>query len=106
MTEDAKPIFPLTFNQCPSCGSENRMAGTVCKEQMAKGKLKKGTNASLFGHQTAIAGPVGTWLSAPMIQTYFDACVDCGTVYCIQASLGMVMAGGKIPNQPQQFKQN
>lgn len=104
MVNEPTPIFPLNFTQCPNCESENRMAGTVLKQEKAKGKLKKEVNAWLFAHQSIVAGQPGTWISAPVITSYYDACVDCGTVYCVHAGLGTVVPGGKVP--PPQFGNN
>jgi len=91
-----KPTI-LNFTKCPNCGSERRIAYEVLLEQIEKGKMKKESNAFLFTHQSIIAGPVGTWLSAPVVISFYDVCADCGTVYCIHVEVKTAVQGGKTP---------
>ncbi len=92
--------FPLNFTQCPNCGSERRVAGEVLETEKEKGKAKAEIISFLFQHQSVIAASPH-FLSAPMVTTFYDACTDCGTVYCIRAQVQTVIPGGKIP--PAQF---
>ena len=91
----------LDINQCPNCGSENRLANEVLQNQIKKGKMDKTTIAFLFTHQSIIARPTG-WLSAPCIISYYDVCSECGTVYCFHAQTITAVQGGKI-SPPSQF---
>lgn len=89
--------FPLDFKECPVCGSTRRIAGEVLEMQKEKGNIGLESNAYLFPHQSVIADAKRTFLSAPMILTFYDACADCGTVYCIHADVKVVVPGGKLP---------
>ena len=83
------------FTQCPNCQSTKRVAGEVLLRQIEAGKMPKTSIAYLFTHQSVIAA--GTWLSAPMIISYYDVCEDCGTVYCIHVEERVAVAGAKPP---------
>jgi len=85
--------FPLTFEKCPSCGSTRRIAGEMLKQEQAKGKLTDIKVTFLFRHQSLMANPSGRFISAPMIHSFYDTCVECGTVYCIVATVQAVMPG-------------
>ncbi len=80
---DTKPKFPMVFDKCPSCGSEERIANSVLKSEQANGKLKDVKAAFLFQQQSLIAPQNMRFLSAPMIMTFYDACAKCGTVFCV-----------------------
>lgn len=95
--------LPLNIGQCPNCGGTRRIANEVLQEQIKKGRMKKDTKAFLYNHQSIIAGPVGTWLSAPMVISFYDVCMDCGTVYCVNAQVKTAMQGGKMPQAGNQF---
>ena len=87
--------FPtLDFKKCPNpeCGSVRRIAHEVAKKLIEEGKLPKGTNAYLYNHQSILAKNMN-WLSATMILSYYDACMDCGTVYCIHSEVRIVVQG-------------
>jgi len=84
----------LDFPNCPKCGSGRRLAGETLKVEVEKGKMPKQSNAFLFQHQSIIAKDMH-WLSAPVIVSFFDACVECGTVYCIHAETKLAVQGGK-----------
>lgn len=87
--EDIK--FPLTFDKCPNCGSTRRVANEVLQKQKDEGKIAPGVNAFIARHQSLIVDPRRTWLSAPIITTFYDTCVDCGTLYCTHANLATAM---------------
>ena len=95
MAEEKQEHRPtLEITNCPSCGSNKRLANEVLKGEILKGKLPELTQTFIFTHESIIAKPTG-WLSAPMIITYFDVCMDCGTVYCIHADVITAVAGSK-----------
>ena len=93
--------FPLDFPKCPVCGSERRVALEALKSEQEQGRCKGVNNAFLYQHQSLIA-PNMQFLSALLVITYYDACVDCGTVYCVHAETKTAVQGmSKIPPQQQ-----
>ena len=85
--------FPtLDFKECPNCGLTRRIAYEVAKKLIEEGKLPKGTNAYLYEHKSILAKNMN-WLSATMILSFYDGCMDCGTVYCIHAEVRIVVQG-------------
>ena len=88
------------FTKCPVCWSEKRIAKEVGEQQVEKGNLPKGLHAFMFQHQSVIAGAPGTWISAPVILSFYDVCKDCGTVYCVHTETRIVVQGGKMPSKP------
>jgi len=75
------------------------MAKEVLESEHAKGKAKLALNAFLFQHQSLIANPDMKFLSAPVIMSFFDACTDCGTMYCIHAEVQTAVPGMKNKGQ-------
>lgn len=92
--------FPLSFNKCPSCGGKRRVSDEVLKGEIAKGKAGEDIHSFLFQYQSAINDPRRTVLSVPVIISFFDVCVDCGTVYCINAQVASGVLGEK-PKMPE-----
>ncbi len=84
----------LGFPQCPNCGSEKRLANEVLLKEVEKGKVNKSTHAYLYTHKSVIAKDM-RWLSAPIVSTFYDVCVDCGTVWCFHANVKIAVQGGK-----------
>jgi len=78
----------LDFTVCPNCGGERRVANEVMEELKASGKARPGINAFLFNHTTIISDQSKRTLSMPVVQTFYDACVDCGTVYVVHVEHG------------------
>ncbi len=95
MTEELK--FPLKFTKCPICGSTRRLAEELVKQEKEKGKIGLDANAFLFQQQTLIMDPRKVILSFPVCITFYDACLDCGTTYCVHAEL---MQGAPQMKQP------
>lgn len=85
--------LPIEFKECPNCGSDKRIANEILENEKAKGKTGKDANAYLFMHQSLIADPAKTILSAPLITAFFDACMVCGTVYCVHMDVKTAMPG-------------
>ncbi len=92
--------FPLNFTQCPTCGSTRRLANEVLEGEKEKGRVGPAANAFLFMHQSAIMDARKTVLSAPVILSFHDACVDCGTVYCIHTEVKVGTPGTQRPGGP------
>jgi len=99
--------FPLTFDQCPNCSSTRRIANEVIQEQKDAGKAGENTQAWLFSHQSMIADMSRTHLQVPVVMTYYDVCMDCGTTYCIRVEKAMGVPGMKgMPKQGPGFGKN
>ena len=85
--------FPKTFDKCPNCGSEVRIAETVTNQEIAKGKVKPGKKTPFVMARTAIFDKdvvdiFGWRKKAVVLFGFFDVCADCGTFYCIHADEG------------------
>jgi len=80
--------FPIDFDSCPNCGSTRRLAEEVMRKEKDKGKVGEDTKPFAFSGQSLMADPRKTFLSAPILLTFYDVCADCGTVYCVHAELG------------------
>ncbi len=96
---EEKPMFPINIDKCPNCGSTRRIANEVLEIEKEKGKIGPKVVSFLFQHQSLITDPAKTVLSAPIIMSFFDVCVDCGTVYCIHAEVKTAMPG-QTPGGP------
>lgn len=100
------PQCPISFDVCPNCGSTQRVATKVLESEQEQGRCMEANTAYLFQHQSLIAPPSMRFLSAQVILSYFDACLDCGTVYLVHAETktavqGIAPSGGKpAPYQP------
>ena len=90
---------PITFDKCPACGSTRRIAGMEIQSQIDKGRANPNTQAWLFNHQSMIADMSRTHLQVPIILSFYDVCVDCGTVYCIRVEKGMATPKVNMPQQ-------
>ena len=104
MTEENKPTA-LNFTKCPNCGSERLQANEVLKTQIEKGAMPKTSKAFLFQQQSIIAKASG-WLSAPMVLSFYDVCMDCGTVVCIHSEVRTAIQGGGIAKSGEEFSAN
>jgi len=101
---ESKPTA-LNFTQCPNCGGERFQAAEVLKGQIEKGAMPKNSHAFLFQHQSLITQNQN-FLSAPMVLSFYDVCMDCGTVVCIHSEVRTAVAGGKMPNAGQGFSRS
>lgn len=95
----------LNFSVCPNCKGKRFQANEVLKTQIEKGAMPKEGKAFLFVHKSLIAQGKN-WLSAPIVVSFYDVCMDCGTVLCIHCEVATVVAGGKLPETGKQFGQN
>lgn len=85
MTQELK--FPLDFTKCPVCGSTERLAETLVKQEQENSKIGKDAKPFLFQEQTLIMDPRKVVLSFPVALSFYDVCLNCGTVYCVHAEL-------------------
>ena len=92
--EDKKKAGIFDFPICPYCGNTERLAGSVLTKQIEKGTMPKNSVAYMYKHQSIIAKDM-SWLSAPMISTFYDVCSKCGAVWCIHAEVMTAMQGAK-----------
>jgi len=92
----------LDIDKCPVCGSTKRLSKEVLESEHRAGKAMLASNAYLFRQESLISNPNMQFLSATVILSFFDACMDCGTVYCVHAETKLAVQGmGKAPqNQP------
>lgn len=97
---EQKVEFPLTFDQCPVCGSKRRVANEVIQEQKDAGTAKESTQAWLFNHQSIIMDQGRPHIQVPVVLSLYDVCMDCGTVYCIRAEVKMVTPQAGKPKMP------
>lgn len=88
--------FPITFKACPNCGGERRVANEVMQGEKDKRKIGEKADAFTFRHQSLIMDTSKAALVVPLLLTFFDVCVECGTVYCVRADVQMIAprAGG------------
>lgn len=98
-------LFPKTFDSCPNCNSKRRMADMIVQELIAKG-ANKALKAWVVMNQSKIADPTRTTLTDPVLITIFDVCYDCGTLYCIEAGVKVVVKGMGQGPMPGQFNKN
>lgn len=97
---------PVKFDKCPNCGVKERIANEILKKQIAVGNMPKTSQAYIYTHQSIIAGQVGTWISAPVIISYFDICTGCGTVYCIYYEVQTAIQGSTNITKSTGFQNN
>lgn len=83
------------FNQCPNCGSSNRLLESLAEELKDKGYARKHWKLGLDFRQGAVVDqskeatiPIGG--KVPSYQITTDVCVDCGTVYAVDIKTGEV----------------
>ena len=101
--------FPITFDKCPNCGSNKRIAEIVTNEEIEKGRIEPGNKTAFMIAKTVITDPktlkfIISSKEVVVLLGAFDACADCGTLYCISASKGTGTVGtqamtptGKMP---------
>ena len=103
MTEELQ--FPFNFSSCPNCGSTRRIAETVTKEEISKGKIKEGSRTAMFVMKSVVHDPdKATKLLAPqkviVLLAVADICADCGTMYAINVEKGEGVLDIERPQQP------
>ena len=81
-------MFPVEHKECPNCKGTRFIANEVLKGEKKKGKAGPTITAFIFQHKSIIVDPTRTVLSAPIILSRFDICVNCGVVVCVSAQLG------------------
>ena len=107
MEEEKGKQKGINFTVCPNpdCKSTRLQANEVLQKQIEKGAMPKNSKAFLYMYKSIIAQEK-SWLSAPMVVSYYDACMDCGTVLCIHSEVITIVAGGKLPETGKQFSTN
>ena len=93
-----KSEWPKQYDVCPNCGSKNRLAQSIADAQIRKGSARKDLKAWIVAHQSMIADMGRPQLSVPVLTTHYDVCADCGTFFCVGASIAYgVPQMGKSP---------
>lgn len=84
--------YPLKFEACPNCGSKSRVAEEVAADEVGNGRLKVGTRIAVLISKTLVFNPADTTImakrEAPMLIGFYDVCVQCGTLYCVEMQKG------------------
>jgi len=77
-----------TFDVCPVCKGNNRLAGGVGEQMKKLGKIKPEETVFVNAHQSLLVPPSPLMVfTAPVLITYYDVCADCGAYYCVKAEL-------------------
>lgn len=79
------PAFPIDFNECPNCGSTERLIGSIMKQQVKEGKARPGMLGATIIYQLPVFDPVRQPFSYPVVTAVVDVCAQCGTLYCVHA---------------------
>ena len=102
--------FPIDFKECPNCGSNRRIAEIVTNEEIEKGNLKPGQRTPFIAAKALVFDPKTLKIITPnkevlILLGFFDACADCGTIYCLQATknIGTVEMGPSSGEMPPGF---
>ena len=89
--------FPLDFAKCPNCGSTQRLADSVMKAEVARGRPLGKSIAVAAVFQAAIGTPTLIGQQIPMLSVFADFCVNCGALYCVHAEVQMATATRQQP---------
>ena len=93
---ELKDLFPKKFTQCPNCESERRVAKMVVEDLIENDRASQNLQGWIVAHQSILT-PDKPHFSMPVVQSVFDICYDCGTLYCIEVGVGV---GMKEANKP------
>jgi len=96
--------YPVRFDKCPNCGSNQRIVEEKVSSEIAKGNLPPGTRIPALVSQAPIYNPqMVTKLIASrpvnILVGFYDVCADCGTLYCIEMLEQSALMSVK-PNNP------
>mgnify|MGYP001614672085 CR=1 FL=1 len=89
--------FPIDFSSCPNCGSTEKLADLLMKEQIKQGKVRPEVKGALIIYQLPITDPTKQSFSFPVLTAVVDVCVKCGTLYCIHAEYQTTYKGISTP---------
>jgi len=97
--------FPLIFEKCPACGSEETVAALVAQEEKAKGRMGEDFTPAMGQEMTPIVDPRRVLLSVTALAAFFDICVRCGCYYCrrVEKGQGKLEGMGRGPKGPIPF---
>lgn len=83
-------VFPMTFDECPVCGSERRIIQEEAEHEIGAGRLPKGSTTGAMMTQTALFDPtaMSTGILAkrevPFLVGLYDVCAECGCFYLVE----------------------
>ncbi|MFH1484922.1 MAG: hypothetical protein ABIH46_02530 [Chloroflexota bacterium] len=100
-SEDEHRVW--TFPKCPCCGSKQRMAENVGKQEQKKGRVGEDFHPVLHQETTLIFDPRRTLIGptrVPALLAHYDVCLECGCLYCIRVERGDAMVQPQMPGQP------
>ena len=96
--------YPIKFNKCPACGSEERIAQNEAAESIERGELPVGTRIPFRRLQAVIFDPqTASQLIAPrqvpVLVAIEDICANCGKlcVVEVQKQMGVAMPDFQPP---------
>ena len=79
--------YPLTFTQCPNCGSKHCIVEIETNNEIEKGNLTPGMKIPILmteSHLIDKRQPIKEARKFTALVGYYDICADCGTLYCRQ----------------------
>ena len=104
--------FPVQFDKCPVCGSERRLVEEETAKEIEAGRLSPGSRIPSLMGQSVMYNPMNisrvlAKRLVPCLIGIYDACADCGTLYCIRMEKGeaTIEAEGQKPPPPFRFGQ-
>ena len=103
-------IYPIRFNVCPNCGSPRRIIEEEVNVEIGAKHLAVGSRVPAMVSQSVLADPNNKSAliakrPVPVMIGYFDVCVECGTLYCVEMNKMTAMLDPQIrqgPGQPGQ----
>lgn len=93
-----------TFGKCPACGSKQRIAEAIGREERKRQKIGDGftpvveeKTALIVDPRRVIIGPT----RVPALLLHYDVCLECGCHYCVRIERGEgVVEPGPPPGRP------
>ena len=88
--------YPIRFDQCPVCGSKERIVESEVNQEIEAGRLPKGTRMPATISQAGLFNPndqqqLLARREVPILMGFYDVCVKCGTLYCVEMQRGIGM---------------
>lgn len=81
--------FPLEFNECPDCGSTERVTELAMQEMEAeKGIKRENPFVSMEKAGIPLASPLKiVGVTVPILVCHYDVCAGCGLRRCVRAEI-------------------
>jgi hypothetical protein len=103
---NGKKQEPVTFDACPVCKGKKRLGADHIQQLKDAGVLHKDSFKNGFMHQIPLldqAHPptiLGPTIKVNVANLYFDACADCGTMYCTRFEIVEMPAQIQMQQRP------